>query len=130
MTTRLSRFFFPSIAALAMAAALFAQLPEPDPNDPPVDVHGQWIIYSRNIDNDETVEKPLEITQNHHHISGYFKGPNQQGKIHGVVNGRRVVFQTQTKNVLTFRGEADGDTITGLYGIHGRHGQFRAVRQH
>ena len=130
MKTRLARLLLPGIAVLIIAAVSRAQLPEPDPNDPPVDVHGRWIIYSKNIDNDETVEKPLEITQDHHHISGYFKGPNQQGKIHGVVNGRRVVFQTQTKNMLTFRGEADGDTITGLYGIHGRHGQFRAVRQH
>ena len=114
--------------ALVLAAMALAELPAVDPNDPPVDVQGHWTIYSKNIDDGETVEKSVEITQDHHHISGFFRGPNQEGKIHGIVNGQHIVFETQTKNVLTFRGRVDGNAISGLYGLHGRHAEFRAVR--
>ena len=42
--------------------------------------------------------------------------------------GPIIVFSTKTKNVLTFRGQVNGDTITGTYGLHGRHAPFKAVR--
>ncbi len=124
----LRRAFLSTALGVAFAALGWAELPAVDPHDPPVDVHGRWTIYSKNIEDAETVEKSVQITQNHHHISGFFRGPNQEGRIRGIVNGRHIVFETQTKNVLTFRGEVDGNTITGLYGLHGRHADFRAVR--
>ena len=80
-----------ALGMAALAAFSFAELPQVDPNDPPVDVQGHWIIYSKDVGDADVVEKTVAITQDHHHISGYFRGPNQQGKIHGVVNGRRVV---------------------------------------
>ena len=38
------------------------------------------------------------------------------------------LFATTTKNVLTFRGEVDGNTMSGNYGLHGRHAPFKAAR--
>ncbi len=95
---------------------------------PPDDVRGHWTIYSKNIDNGETVTKWVQINQNGSHLSGHFKGPYQSGGIQGFVNGHHIEFSTKTRNVLTFRGQVDGNTMSGLYGLHGRHAEWRAVR--
>lgn len=95
---------------------------------PPDNVQGNWTIYSKNIENNETVRKSVQITQNGNRLSGHFKGPNQSGGIEGTVTGHHIEFSTKTRNVLTFRGQIDGNTMSGLYGLHGRHAEWRAER--
>ena len=94
-----------------------------------VDARGSWTIYSRNIDNGAMVTKHVQIHQGGNQIWGYFEGPNQSGPIHGVVNGHHIEFSTQTRNVLTFRGQINGSGMSGMYGIHGQHAEWSAVRQ-
>ena len=94
---------------------------------PPADVRGRWVIYARDP-NGTTDTKEVELQQNGNHLTGHFKGPHQSGKIVGTVNGRHIVFSTRTRQVLTFRGMADGDTMRGHFGIRGRHGEFEAKR--
>ena len=91
-------------------------------------VRGNWTIYSKNIEDGETVTKFVEIYQDRNRLTGRFQGPNQQGGIEGTINGHHIEFATKTKNVLTFRGEVDGNTMSGMYGLHGRHAEWRAVR--
>jgi hypothetical protein len=113
-------------ALLAAMAALNAQqAPE---ERPPDDVRGNWTIYSGNVNNGATVKKYVTLHQNGDQLSGHFKGPNQSGGIQGRVNGHHIEFSTKTRNVLTFRGQIDGNTMSGMYGIHGRHAEWRAVR--
>jgi hypothetical protein len=95
---------------------------------PPDNVQGNWTIYSKNIDNGETVKKFVQINQNGDRLSGHFKGPNQSGGIEGFVNVHHIEFSTKTRNVLTFRGQVDGNHMSGMYGLHGRHAEWRAVR--
>lgn len=96
---------------------------------PPDYVQGSWTIYSRNIDNGEMVTKFVHINQNGNQLTGHFRGPNQSGGIEGFVNGHHIEFSTKTRTVLTFRGQIEGNQITGLYGIRGRHAEWQAVRQ-
>ncbi|HEY6374031.1 MAG TPA: hypothetical protein VIX90_00765 [Edaphobacter sp.] len=95
---------------------------------PPDNVQGNWTIYSKNIDNGETVKKFVQINENGNRLTGHFKGPNQSGGIEGMVNVHHIEFSTKTRNVLTFRGQVDGNRMSGMYGIHGRHAEWRAVR--
>ena len=55
--------------------------------------------------------------------------PNQSGGIEGTVNVHHIEFSTKTHNVLTFRGTIEGNSMSGLYGLHGRHAEWRAVRE-
>jgi hypothetical protein len=91
-------------------------------------VRGNWTITSRNIEDEEWVTKSVEIYQNRTELTGRFQGPNQQGGLRGTIHGHHIEFSTKTKNVLTFRGEVDGNTMSGNYGLHGRHAPFKAVR--
>jgi hypothetical protein len=91
-------------------------------------VRGTWTITSKNIEDDEWVTKYVEINQNRTQLSGHFQGPNQQGGIEGSILNHHIVFHTRTKNVLTFRGEVDGDTMSGTYSFRGREAPFKAVR--
>ena len=95
---------------------------------PPANVEGNWTIYSTSIQTGETVVKHVQIAQYGNSLTGYFEGPNQSGPIQGQVNGRHVVFSTVTRTVLTFRGQVYGDSMSGLYGIHGKHAPWQAVR--
>jgi hypothetical protein len=95
---------------------------------PPDNVQGSWTIYSKNIDNNQTVKKSVQIDQNGNRLTGHFKGPNQSGGIQGTVNGHHIEFSTKTRNVLTFRGQIEGNQMSGMYGIHGRHAEWRAER--
>jgi len=97
-------------------------------DQPPANVQGNWTIYSTNIENGETVVKHVQIAQYGNSLTGYFEGPNQSGPIQGHVNGQHVEFSTLTRNVLTFRGQAFGDTMSGNYGLHGKHAPWQAVR--
>lgn len=107
--------------ALTFGAPAFAELP-------PDNAQGNWTIYSTNIDDGATVIKQVQIAQYGDQITGFFEGPVQSGPIRGTVRGHHVVFATVTRNVLTFRGQIDGDTMSGMYGIHGRHAPWKATR--
>jgi hypothetical protein len=112
------------LAFLLLAAGSISDAQE----QPPADARGNWTIYSKNIDNNETVTKHVQISQNGDKLTGHFEGPNQSGGIQGTVTGHHIEFSTKTRNVLTFRGEIDGNKMSGLYGIHGRHAEWQAVR--
>ncbi len=115
------------IATTLLAFCAAAQQPAQEQR-PPDDVRGNWTIYSKNIDNGEVVKKFVTIRQDGNKLSGHFKGPNQSGGIEGTINVHHIVFSTKTRNVLTFRGRVDGNTMSGMYGIHGRHAEWRAAR--
>jgi hypothetical protein len=93
----------------------------------PDSIEGNWTIYSTNIDNGLTVVKHVQIAQYGNQLSGFFEGPEQSGPIEGTINVHHVEFQTKTHNVLTFRGTVDGNTMSGLYGIRGKHAPWQAV---
>ena len=116
------------LAFVLVAVSSISQEQQPPQERPPDDVRGDWTIYSKNIDNGETVRKFVHLNQNGNRLTGHFKGPYQSGGIQGSVNGHHIEFSTKTRNVLTFRGQVDGNTMSGLYGLHGRHAEWRAVR--
>jgi hypothetical protein len=88
---------------------------------PPDNVAGNWIIYANDVARAGSNLKDVQIIQNGNIITGHFKGPHQSGKIQGWVNVHHVVFSTDTSNVLTFRGRIEGNIMSGVYGVHGRH---------
>ncbi|MGA8687240.1 MAG: DUF3300 domain-containing protein, partial [Candidatus Sulfotelmatobacter sp.] len=95
---------------------------------PPDNVQGDWTIYSTSLQNGETIVKHVQIAQYGNRITGYFEGPDQSGPIQGRVNEHHIVFSTVTRTVITFRGQIYGDDMSGLYGIHGKHAPWQAVR--
>ena len=97
--------------------------------EPTVNARGDWTIYSRNIENEAMVTKHVQISQGGNQIWGHFEGPNQSGPIHGFVNGHHIEFSTQTREVLTFRGQINGSGMSGMYGLQGRHAEWSAVRE-
>jgi opacity protein-like surface antigen len=114
------------------AAADFANArnPQPPPDEPPAPANasGNWTIYAANIDRPGGSTKTVRITQTGAQLGGHFKGPNQSGGIEGFVNGNHIEFSTKTRDVLTFRGTVEGDTMSGLFGLHGQHAPWHAVR--
>src|SRR5271157_2588529 len=112
--------------ALALLALAFATMAFAD--QPPDNVQGNWTIYATNAGNGETEVKHVQIAQYGNRITGYFEGPNQSGPIQGEVDGHHIRFDTVTRNVLHFRGEVYGDTMSGMCGIHGKHAPWQAVR--
>lgn len=44
------------------------------------------------------------------------------------VSGNHVEFSTDTRQVLTFRGQVNEQGMSGLYGIQGRHAPWKAER--
>ncbi len=123
----IARVVLLSCSLAAICGVCSAQ--QPAHEVPPDYVQGSWTIYSKNIDNGETVKKFVHINQNGSQLTGNFRGPNQSGKIQGFVRGHHIEFSTETRTVLTFRGQIDGDSMSGLYGIHGRHAEWRAERK-
>jgi hypothetical protein len=120
-----------SLAVLMMAFVLTASgvsQEQPPREAPPDNVQGSWTIYSKNINTGATVKKFVHINQDGQQLTGNFRGPDQAGRITGHVNGHHIEFSTETRTVLTFRGQIDGNHMSGLYGIHGRHAEWRAVR--
>jgi hypothetical protein len=115
-------------AFVLVAASSISRAQQPPQELPPDDVRGNWTIYSKNIETGETVTKYVRINQNGNRLTGHFTGPNQSGGIQGTVNGHHIEFSTKTRNVLTFRGRIEGNTMSGLYGLHGRHAEWQAVR--
>jgi hypothetical protein len=114
-----------ALLLVGTGAIATAQAAPPEP--PLVNVQGNWAIYSKDWDG-RTATKSVQIKQNGNQLTGHFKGPNQSGGIEGTVNGRHIVFRTKTRNVLTFRGMVDGNTMQGTWGIHGRPGEWSATR--
>jgi len=110
-----------AVLALALATTAFG-------DQPPDNVQGDWTIYSTNIENGETVVKHVQIAQYGNHITGYFEGPVQSGPIQGEVNGHRIRFNTVTRTVLHFWGQIYGDSMSGTYGIRGKHAAWQAAR--
>ena len=97
-------------------------------DNPPDNVQGDWTIYSTSIENGETIVKHVQIAQYGNRITGYFEGPLQSGPIQGEVNGHNIRFNTVTRTVIHFRGQIYGDTMSGNYGIRGKHAAWQAVR--
>jgi hypothetical protein len=112
------------------AAADFANAndPQPPPQQGPANASGNWTIYAANVDHPGGSTKTVRITQTGAQLGGHFKGPNQSGGIEGFVNGTHIEFSTKTRDVLTFRGTVEGDTMSGMYGVHGQHAPWHAVR--
>jgi hypothetical protein len=100
------------------------QLPQ---DRPPASVAGNWVIYTKG-DDGKTGTHTVNLIQNGTTLTGHFKGPYQSGGIEGTVNVRHIVFKTKTRNVLTFRGMIDGNTMEGNFGIRGQHGTWEARR--
>jgi len=113
------------------AAADFANANDPQPPPEPqgpANASGYWTIYATNVDQPGGSTKTVKIEQTGGQLTGHFKGPNQSGGIEGFVNGNHTEFSTKTRDVLNFRGEVDGDTMSGMYGVHGQHAPWHAVR--
>ena len=120
MNTALSLAIFPLMSLILSNTALA--------DTPPDNVQGDWTIYSTSLQNGETIVKHVQIAQYGNRITGYFEGPDQSGPIQGRVNEHHIVFSTVTRTVITFRGQIYGDDMSGLYGIHGKHAPWQAVR--
>jgi hypothetical protein len=110
-----------ALLALTFATTAFAQ-------QPPDNVQGDWTIYSTNIGNGKLETKHVQIQQYGNRIAGYFEGPKQSGPIQGRIDVHHIMFQTLTRNILTFRGQIYGDQIQGLYVLHNRRAPWQAVR--
>ncbi|MFY9643671.1 MAG: DUF3300 domain-containing protein, partial [Terriglobales bacterium] len=95
---------------------------------PPLNVQGNWTIYSTSIKDGSMVIKHVQIAQYGNHITGYFEGPDQAGPIQGELKGNFIHFSTVTKTILNFHGHVYGDNIAGDYGIHGKQAPWQAVR--
>jgi hypothetical protein len=115
-----------SLAVLALLSLILSNTAFADL--PPDNVQGDWTIYSTSLQNGETVVKHVQVAQYGNRITGYFEGPDQSGPIQGRVDGHHIVFSTVTRTVITFRGQIYGDNMSGLYGIHGKHAPWQAVR--
>jgi hypothetical protein len=102
--------------------------PEPPVESGPDNASGNWTIYAQNIDQPGGSTKYVQIQQFGAQVSGHFKGPHQSGGIEGFVNVHHIEFTTKTRDMLTFRGQIQGDTMSGLYGSHGQHAPWNAVR--
>jgi hypothetical protein len=111
---------------LALSHISFAQQLPPDERSA-ANVAGTWMIYTHG-DNGKTGTHTVQIVQNGNTLTGHFKGPNQSGGIEGTMNFRHIVFRTKTRNVLTFRGMVEGNTMEGNFGIRGQHGTWQGRR--
>ncbi|WP_158749634.1 hypothetical protein [Acidobacterium sp. S8] len=97
-------------------------------NPPAQNLSGNWTIYAYNVDGPGSSLKQIQITQNGNILYGTFHGPRQHGKLQGWVNGSSIEFSTDTRDVLTFRGQITATGMSGIYGIHGQHAQWNAER--
>ena len=130
MKSRRTTFQFAALALAMLLLALCgrATAQEPLPSAAPVNVEGKWTISAKNPEG--TVDtKYVELKQNGNQITGHFKGPNQSGGLEGTINNRHIVFRTKTREVLTFRGQVNGDTIEGTFHTRRGTGEFHAVRE-
>ncbi len=115
-----------SLAGFALMSLIFCKTTLAQ--QPPDNVQGDWTIYSTNIGNGKIEIKHVQIQQYGSRIAGYFQGPKQTGPIQGRIDVHHIMFQTLTRNILTFRGEIYGNQIQGLYVIHNKRAPWQAVR--
>src|SRR5271170_5913058 len=115
-----------SLASFALMSLIFCKTTFAQ--HPPDNVEGNWTIYSTNAGNGETEIKHVQIAQYGNRITGYFEDPNQSGPIQGMIDVHHIRFSTVTPNVLTFMGQIYGDSMSGTYGIRGKHAQWQAQR--
>jgi hypothetical protein len=97
-------------------------------NRPPANVVGTWTIYADNVRQPGSSLKTVVLSQNGSVVTGKFKGPHQSGKVQGWINGNHIEFSTDTRDVLTFRGQINGDMMSGMYGVQGQHAPWHAQR--
>src|SRR5579863_5447646 len=127
MKTSALTYQIATLILLLCSLTVRATAQEPLPSAEPVNVEGKWTISAKNPEG--TVDtKYVELKQNGNQITGHFKGPNQSGGLEGTVNNRHIVFRTKTREVLTFRGQVNGDTIEGTFHTRRGTGQFHAYR--
>jgi hypothetical protein len=104
--------FFLLCFVLLLVAVSNTTVAQAVPQDPPADVSGKWTIYSRNTHGEEET-KFIEILQEGNVITGPFQGPNQSGPLSGTINQPHILFRTEIRNLLTFRGRVDGPRTDG-----------------
>ena len=111
-----------------------AQLPQAQKSA--TNVEGRWTVYLVNT-NGTTATQFVDLEQNGRSLTGHFKGPDQSGEITGSVNGRDILFQTKTPNVLIFSGHiygyrahksTEGSSISGTFHSTIEAGQWEASR--
>jgi hypothetical protein len=104
--------------------------------EPPANVAGNWTIHSKGPDGAERTQV-MQITQQGGVITGHYQGPGQAGELEGTINQQHILFRTETRTVLTFRGRVDGPrtdhivqgrTICGTYRDEHGEGHWNAVR--
>jgi hypothetical protein len=104
-----------------------ASAPPPAQQTTP-DLSGKWTIYAYNTNHPGSSLKTIQVVQQGNIISGTFRGPNQHGKMQGLITGNHVEFSTDTHEILTFRGEITPTGMSGLYGFNGQHAPWTAER--
>ena len=127
MNSNTKKFFLISVALLVWGICGTASAQSIAGDRPPANVAGNWSIYARNFKG-TTDTKSVQLVQNGNQLTGHFKGPYQSGGLVGTINGQHIVFRTKTRDVLTFRGVVDGNTIRGTFGNRGLPGEFEATR--
>jgi hypothetical protein len=127
MKSQSFKYQFAALLFLFFSLAAGATAQEPLPSAAPVNVEGKWTISAKNPEGSVDT-KYVELKQNGNQITGHFKGPNQSGGLEGTVNNRHIVFRTKTREVLTFRGQVNGDTIEGTFHTRRGTGEFHAYR--
>lgn len=106
-----------------------AEPPAPQAPPPqPTNLSGNWTIYAYNVRQPGSSLKQVQLSQDGNILSGTFHGPHQKGHLQGWINGNHVEFSTDTREVLTFRGEVTADGMSGLYGVNGEHAPWKAQR--
>lgn len=123
-----NRLMLVCAVALVFTFCYSAAAQEALPTRGPDNVAGNWIVSTKG-QNGEIHTQHLTIQQDGTEIKGKFKGPYQSGSLTGTVNIHHIVFRTNTRHPITFRGMINGDTIDGTEHIEGKEGEFHAVRQ-
>jgi hypothetical protein len=117
----------PSTGPPPSAAGPAAAPPAPAPQTAP-DLSGNWTIYAYNTNRPGSSLKTIQVVLQGNILSGTFHGPNQHGKMQGLVTGNHVEFSTDTHEILTFRGEITPTGMSGMYGFNGQHAPWTAQR--
>ena len=121
---RLTGCVWPFVTALSLCSGITVA----QDLRPPAQIAGNWTIYANNVDRPGSSLKTVQLTEQGNILSGTFHGPHQHGKLQGWVSGNHVEFSTDTRQVLTFRGQVTAQGMSGLYGIQGRHAPWKAER--
>jgi hypothetical protein len=123
MKTHSSNFRILGVVLLLLTVVSLAAAQE----QPPDNVAGKWTIYSKGPTG-VTATKFVEFQQQGNVLKGHFKGLYQSGGIEGSINVHHILFRTKTREVLTFRGAVNGNTITGSFHDRQGTGEWQAVR--